>query len=432
MDQDQDVVEEVKLPPPANRVASAGRRKDRVVHAARAELVEDSTPWGEQLVLRATWAKNDTAFRAWHAVAEAEEVLQPEVEIVDAHHHLWDMRSLKGYNLFGLFSQQYYMAKEMAEDVLASGHKVTHTVYAEAHAFGGGLGEARFAQGMAAQFAVGKYGGLKACAGVIGGVELTKLGAAAGQVLRAMQQSCPNLRGFRVNAQHDQNLEDGFRVEAPGLYATERFRRVFAALGPLGLSFDAFVYASQLQDVRALALAFPGTTIILNHMGAPACALGPFGRHAPGYVGQQAGIIQRWQADMKAIAHDCPNVAVKLGGLLGCLGHGWAERPRPVGSAEVAGVIGPLVKFVIATFGAQRCMFQSNFPVDKAICGYRTLWNAYKRVVRDAGIGHDERALLFSGTAMRVYRLAQGQGQGQGSAGTGTGEIGSNPISKWF
>lgn len=367
--------------------------------------IDETTAWGKQQVLRETWAKNDVVFRAWHAKAAAEEVLEPELPIVDPHHHLWDMRSLKGFNLFGMFKQQYYMVEELAEDILASGHNVKATVYAEAHAFGGGASEVRFAQGIAAQFAAGGFGGVKACAGIIGGVDLAGLGAEAGAVLKEIKDSCPNFVGIRINGQHDEKLKDGFKVKEPGLYAGEKFRAGFAALGPLGLSFDAFVYSAQLDDVRELALAFPDTTIVLNHMGVPACSLGDFGDHAPEYAGKQSEIVKSWQAAMRAIAEQCPNVVVKLGGLIACLGHGWAAREAPVGSAEVAAKVAPLMTFVIETFGAKRLMFESNFPVDKVNFSYRAAWNAYKLVAREAGVSDEDRALLFSGTAARVYRL---------------------------
>lgn len=374
---------------------------------AAAIAPDESTAWGKQFVLREAWAKNDAAFRAWLALADEEAVLEPELEIIDPHHHLWDMRSLKGFNLFGLFRQQYYTVEEFAEDLLSSGHRVTRTVYAEAHAFGGGMAEAQFAQGVAAQFSSGNFGELRACAGIIGGCDLTVATEDVKARLQAMQAACPNLRGIRVNGQVDEKLKDGFKVKAPGLYRDEKFRAGFEVLGELSLSFDAFVYSSQLADVQDLASAFPNTTIILNHIGVPACALGDFGEHAPEYAGKQTEIVDAWKQKMTEIAEKCPNVSVKLGGFMGCLGHGWAARTKPVNSKQIADAVGPLLKFVVQTFGASRCMFEGNFPVDKCNCSYRTLWNAFKLLARDAelALADADVALLFAGTAKKVYQL---------------------------
>ena len=193
---------------------------------------------------REVWLAGEAKLKAWHAQTE-EEALEPGLEIVDPHHHLWDYRQLMGFNLMGLFKQQYYMTDELLDDIVGAGHNVTRTVYVEAHAFHSKdgpdpalfapLGEVQFAQGVAAQFASGAYGDdVRACAAIVGAADLAKHGAAIEPMLRECLARCPNFRGVRCSATHAPKVPDKFHP-TPGLYLDTTFREGFAALARLGL-----------------------------------------------------------------------------------------------------------------------------------------------------------------------------------------------------
>ena len=163
----------------------------------------------------------------------------------------------------------------------------------------------------------------------------------------------------------------------------------------LGLSFDAYLYHPQLSELADLANSFPGVTIILNHVGGP-LGIGP-------YSNKRDQIFAEWKESMSAVAA-CPNVVVKVGGLLmPVCGFDWHERPMPTTSRELAQSTAPYYLYCIEQFGPDRCMFESNFPVDKIACSYTVLWNAFKRLAHD--FSPSEQSALFHDTASRVYRL---------------------------
>lgn len=359
---------------------------------------------------RQIWNRNEARFNAW-LDQTVEAPLEPELPIVDAHHHIWDMRALKGFNMFGMFKQQYYMADELVDDFVGGGHNVTHTVFVTTHAFFTSdpepkwmapLGEVAFVQGIAAQFASGTYGTLRCAAAIIGTADFAKYGAAVEPLLLACKAASPSYRGIRCNAAHDTKLKSNFHP-TPGMYNEDTFREGFALLHKHGLVFDAFVFGSQLADIHSLAQAFPETTIVLNHAGAPVAALGNV-EGAPEYDGKQAEIVASWKEAMKRIADECPNVVVKIGGfVIPQLGLGLEGREAPAGSEELAELLRGLFSWTVETFGCARSMLEGNFPVDKVSVSYTTLWNAYKRLT--TGLPEADRALLFSGTAKRVYRI---------------------------
>ena len=173
------------------------------------------------------------------------------------------------------------------------------------------------------------------------------------------------------------------------------YRRGFAELGPRGLTFEAWCYHPQIPEVTDLARAFPDTTIILDHFGGP-LGTGP-------YTGHEDEVFEAWKPMMKDLA-GCPNVVAKLGGInMTVNGFGWENRPKPPTSQELADATRRYYDFTIEAFGVDRCMFESNFPVDKASCSYAVLWNAFKRIA--SGAAAAEKAALFHDTAARVYRL---------------------------
>ncbi len=335
--------------------------------------------------------------REWLAQVDEvdEEALEPEIEICDAHHHLWERKR----------PRDRYLFDELREDV-ETGHRVVSTVYVDCVAMYRAdgpepmrpVGETEFAAGIAAQSASGLYGSLRAAAGIVGHADLS-LGDAVCVVLEAHLRASPgHFRGIRHASGWDASPEIANSHTAPpsGLLGEGTFREGFAHLGKLGLSFDAWLYHPQIPELVDLARAFPETPVVLDHFGGP-LGIGP-------YAGRRDEVFSDWRGSMEALAA-CPNVSVKIGGLQMPLnGFGWHERPRPPGSEELAEAIRPYTLATIEAFGPERCMFESNFPVDKISCSYRVLWNAFKRVVR--GFSGDEKRMLFHDTAARFYRLA--------------------------
>jgi len=328
----------------------------------------------------------------WLAAQAAEPILDPTLPIVDPHHHLWDM------------PHHRYLLPELLADT-GSGHNVVATVFVDCMAFYRAdgpdelkpVGETEFANGVAAMAASGRFGPTRACAGIVSHADLTR-GAAARAVLEAhIQAGNGRFRGIRHAAGWDASPEIRNSHTRPpqGLYGQAAFREGFAQLAPLGLSFEAWQYHPQLADVTALAQAFPDTSIVLNHCGGP-LGVGP-------YAGRGDEIFANWKRDLLALAR-CPNVSVKVGGLgMRISPSDFHARPAAPTSQQLADGWKPWVETCIEAFGAQRCMFESNFPVDKISTGYAVLWNAFKRLA--AGASADDKTALFSGTASRVYRL---------------------------
>lgn len=328
----------------------------------------------------------------WLALQAAEEILEPELPIVDPHHHLWDRPGHR------------YLLPELLADT-GSGHRVLATVFVDCMAFyrAAGpaelraLGEVEFANGVAAMAASGLYGPTQACAGIVSFADLAR-GAAAGEVLDAMVAAGNGrFRGVRHAGAWDASPEIHNAHTRPpaGLYADPAFRAGFAQLAPRGLSFEAWQFHPQLPEVTALAQAFPDTAIVLNHIGG-VLGIGP-------YAGQADATFSTWRMQLAELAR-CENVCVKLGGLGMRTGvFDFHLRAQPPGSSALAEAWRPWIEACIEAFGPARCMFESNFPVDKVSTGYAVLWNAFKRLA--AGASADEKTALFSGTAQRVYRL---------------------------
>ena len=321
-----------------------------------------------------------------------EEVLEPGLRIVDPHHHHWDHVG------------DPYLLPELLADI-GSGHNVVATVFVECRAMYRAdgpdelksLGETEFVNGIAAMSASGAYGPARACAGIVGNVDL-RLGSRAAPILEAhMAVAGARFRGIRRgSAWHAAGIKATSASPPPGLLLDRDFRAGFACLAPLGLSFDAWLLHTQLGDIIDLARVFPDTTIVLDHVGGPV-GIGP-------YLGKRDEVFADWRRGITALAR-CPNVQVKIGGLgMHTFGTDFHARERPPSSQELAQAWKPYVETCIEAFGAARAMFESNFPVDKGTCSYQVLWNAFKRLTANASA--DDKAALYSGTAQRVYRLA--------------------------
>jgi L-fuconolactonase len=259
------------------------------------------------------------------------------------------------------------------------------------------VGETEFVNGIAAMSASGLYGKTRIAAGIVGTANL-RLGDGVAAVLDAqIAAGGGRFRGIRLGAAWDPNDSVPSHRTRPGqgLLLRDDFRKGFAHLAPRKLTFEAWLYHHQIPDVTSLARTFPGTTIILNHFGGP-LGIGP-------YAGRAKDIYAEWRKAISELA-TCPNVVAKLGGInMEINGFGWHERSRPPGSQELCDATRHYYEFTIEQFGVDRCMFESNFPVDKASCSYTVLWNSFKRLTK--GSSAAERAKLFHDTAARVYRL---------------------------
>jgi predicted TIM-barrel fold metal-dependent hydrolase len=321
-----------------------------------------------------------------------EEVIDPGRPIVDAHHHLWHRNGL------------HYMIEEMAAD-MAAGHNVIATVYMDCgsmyrasgpEAFRP-VGEVEFANGVAAMSASGGYGKGQICAGIVSYANLL-LGEGAKPVLEAqIIAGNGRFRGIRQLASYDADpqIASVFKMHPKDLLRDPAFRKGFACLAPLGLSFDAWLFHPQIGDLEDLARAFPDTRIILDHCGGPV-GVGRF-------AGKREEAFPAWKASIQQIAK-CPNVVVKLGGLGMCLlGYDFHLQPKPPSSEQLVAAWRPYIETCIEAFGPDRAMFESNFPPDKGQCSYQGIFNAFKRL--SAQYSEDEKTALFSGTATDVYRL---------------------------
>jgi predicted TIM-barrel fold metal-dependent hydrolase len=340
----------------------------------------------------------------------AEAILDPDLPIIDPHHHLWDRPSLPPAREGGHAFEDVvrltprYLLDQLRADA-GSGHNVVGTVYvqcgafyrADAEAALAPVGEVEFVNGVAAMSASGIYGPFRACAGIVGHADLL-LGDGVTRVLEAeVAAGNGRFRGIRhmVASDPDPAVLGPMAHTPGGLMADSRYREGFARLAPLGLTFDAWLLEPQLPELIALARAFPDQDIVLDHVGTP-LGIGA-------YAGRLDERFDVWAANIRELAKS-PKVTVKLGGLAmpfaGFPGLDGKARPT---SQALADLWRPYIETCIEAFGADRCMFESNFPVDRWGCDYATLWNAFKRIA--AGASDSEKADLFAGTARRFYSL---------------------------
>jgi L-fuconolactonase len=341
----------------------------------------------------------------WLAKALPEPILDPDLPIIDTHHHLWHRPGVPGAGDSWQVPAMRYLLHEFLDDCASPGHSIAASVFLQCHSMyrAAGpremrpVGETEFVAGIAAMSDSGGYGGTRVAAGIVGYADLTK-GDWVEPVLEAhIRAGGGRFRGVRHSGGWDADPIIGNSAPdmAPGLYARGDFRAGLATLSALGLSLDAWVFHPQLGDVVALARAFPGVNIIMGHCGGP-LGYGP-------YAGRRDEVFAAWQASVTELA-TCPNVTMKLGGMMMRLAAtDYMAQLRPPSSEELAVLWRPYIETCIEKFGARRCMFESNFPVEKMGIGWAALWNAFKRIA--AGASADEKLALFSGTARRVYRL---------------------------
>lgn len=327
-----------------------------------------------------------------------EPALDPAQPVIDSHHHLYDRPGIR------------YLLDDYLADI-GSGHNVRGSVFVQARAMTRasgpealkGLGETEFVNGVAAMSASGIYGQARVCAAIAGGADLT-LGAAVRPVLErhiaaagGWGENPGRFRGIRhtLTWDADPGLMNPAYVLPRHLAADAAFRRGFAELAPLGLSYEAWAFFHQLHEVADLARAFPETPVVVNHCG------GVIG--IAGYTGRRAEVFEVWKPGIIALAA-CPNVSIKLSGLgMRLAGFGFENQPRAPGSAQLAEAWRPWMETCLEAFGAGRCMFGSNFPVDKGGMSFSNGLNAVKRLLEPAS--PTERHAVLYQTARDFYRM---------------------------
>ena len=335
----------------------------------------------------------DAAWLARHV----EDVLEPELPIIDPHHHIWKQPG----NIYGI--------EDLKADV-SSGHNVIATVFVQAyHGYRTSgpealrcVGETETIEGLA-QAVQAEAGCPRLCEGIVGFADLT-LGEGVRDVLDAHLAASPaRFKGVRHSVARDPHFPDGIvlRPAPANLLADPLFRAGMATLAEYGLSFDAMLYHCQIRELASAAQAVPGLSIVLDHFG---CILG-----VGPYVGQERETFNAWRRDIQLLAQS-PNVSIKLGGMgMIICGARFHERALPPSSQELARAWRPYVETCVEAFGVDRCMFESNFPVDKAMYSYPVLWNAFKRLT--AGASPSEKASLLHANAARIYKLNPAQYQ---------------------
>jgi L-fuconolactonase len=320
----------------------------------------------------------------------SEDILEPALPIIDAHHHLWDQPGRR------------YMFDDLLGDI-GSGHNIRATVFSQCHSMYRSdgpdamkpVGETEFVNGAAAQSASGNYGPCRLCAGIVGSFDLL-LGDNVAPVLEAhIRAGNGRFRGIRARtAWHESN--EVRTAEVPSDMLTNPIsRRAIRCVQKAGLVYDIWAYHIQLDEVLDLCRAFPDLTIVINHCGGPVL-IGP-------HAGKSREVFADWSKRIKDLAR-LPNVFMKIGGLgMRFTGSVFNTYPLPPTSRDLAQAWQPYVETCIESFGANRCMFESNFPVDKAMCSYAVLWNSFKLMT--SSHSPSEKTSLFSGTAAAVYKI---------------------------
>jgi L-fuconolactonase len=320
----------------------------------------------------------------------SEEIIDPTLRIIDAHHHLWEV---SGY---------HYLLDDLLADI-DSGHNVEATVFVQCgygyHSEGSErlrpVGETQRIAAIGDE-AARQRPGSRINAAIVGFADLRLRGNVDAVLEEHIAVAGGRFRGIRMISALDDAVTRHLLPPPPRrLLADSAFRAGFARLSRFNLSFDAWLFHPQIPELTDLARAFPDTPIVINHMGG-ILGIGPY-KNATGAV------FQSWRQNIRELSGH-RNVHVKLGGLgLSVSGRDYHLAPLPASSGELANDWRPYIETCIDAFGVSRCMFESNFPVDKAACSYAVLWNAFKRLTAGASAG--EKAALFHDTARRFYRL---------------------------
>jgi L-fuconolactonase len=319
-----------------------------------------------------------------------EEVLEPELPICDPHHHFWPVP---------VWGSQYLLDDLLADT--ASGHNVKSSVYVECQQsyYESGpdrlrpVGETAFAAECAEASA--DRGGTE-IVGIVGYADLRDGDKVEDVLTRHREAGGVRFRGIRHATAWDADpLIGASHVgSTQGVMGESAFRQGMEVLAEMGLVFDAWLYHPQLPELTEVARAIPALTIVVDHLG------GPLGI---GSYADNDSVLPEWKQGIVDLAA-CPNVYMKLGGIgMTLIEHSWPAKPAVPSSSEVVDQWRERIDFLIDSFGADRCMFESNFPVDRESFSYVVLWNAFKSMTKDRS--RSDRSWLFRDTAVRAYGL---------------------------
>ena len=325
-----------------------------------------------------------------------EDPISPNIPIIDPHHHLWDVG-------FG----RYYI-EELLEDINSSGHNILSTVYimsssnTKIYSKDGleefkPLTEIEFATSEGKRADLIPNNKVKVNASIVGSVDLTYGNKLKPVLEKAVNISEGRLKGIRMLlASHtDPRISSGAVKSDLGLMLHPNFIDGAKCIQDANLSLDFWIYHTQLNEMEKIARALPDLTIILNHIGGPI--------HLGEYEGKQAATHREWRSAMMRLSR-IPNINVKLGGLgMAVNGAKFHNSKFPPNSVQLSNVWKPWIYETIDMFGFDRCMFESNFPVDKGSCSYGALWNAFKILAKD--MSDDEINKLFSKNAAKIYKI---------------------------
>ena len=347
---------------------------------------------------------NHIAIRPEWLATRHEAPFNPAQPVIDAHHHLYDRPGLS------------YLLPDYQADI-ATGHEVQASVFVQARSMQRSdgppeyrpIGETEFANAVGALSASGDHGTSRVCAGIVAFADLTlgeRVEGVLGRHIEAgggLFEERGRLCGIRQTLcwDEDASLLNPFYPTTGEMMESDAFRAGFGQLGRFGLVFDAWSFFHQADRLVALARAFPDTSIVVDHCG------GIVRIHS---YANRPELYALWRAGIASLAQ-CPNVSIKLSGLGMRLGNfGFEHGARAPSSLELSEAWKPWVVHCLESFGAERCMWGSNFPVDKGSYSYDIGLNAMKRIVAGAGASNWECDAVFRRTAARVYGLRLEQG----------------------
>lgn len=321
-----------------------------------------------------------------------EEIIAPTRQIIDAHHHLWDRPGSR------------YLFDEFNAD-LQSGHRIVASLYVQCRSMYRhdgvtefkSIGEVEFANGIAAQFASDLYGPVRGCAGIIGYADLRLSDRLEPVLHRLHEAGGGRLKGIRnTTAWHPHSeIVSNPNPPPPGILLEPEFLKGVQELARHNLVLDVWAYHFQLSELYDMARACTQTLIVIDHIGGP-IGIGP-------YQGESKLVFHDWSHSIQRLA-TLPNLRIKVGGFgLKTMGYRFHEQSTPPSSDQLSRAWMPYFDVLLSTFGADRCMFESNFPVDKGMFSYSVLWNTYKKLA--STLSEDEQHALFYQTACDTYAI---------------------------
>tara|TARA_B100001142_G_scaffold213228_1_gene211339 strand:+ start:1885 stop:2913 length:1029 start_codon:yes stop_codon:yes gene_type:complete len=322
-----------------------------------------------------------------------EEIINPELPIIDPHHHLWN-----GDNQ--LASSFPYLIDNLSEDT-NSGHNIVGTIFMECAQGYYHEGEDKYKPIGETEYVMKVIKDSKKTsnsANIIGIISFADLmlGSEVKDVLNQHILIGEGLfKGIRHAAGWDQSNEIHNSHSNPikNIYYDPSFRKGAEELIKLNLTFDAWHYHNQISDLSIFAKDYPELTIIHDHFGGP-LGVGP-------YQGKKQEIFKKWKDDISQLSEN-KNVHSKLGGLaMPVNGWNFHKQDKPATSDQIIEMHYDYYLHAIECFGVDRCMFESNFPVDRRSISYHVLWNAFKKMV--SNYSNEDKNKLFFQNAKDIY-----------------------------